>query len=320
MNPISSKFALLHFMSQVAAVGLWGSEPTRIAAVDLENRDCFTVHGLAPDTHYSFRLEKRALSGDPPAALASEFGEHSDDERSCFPPATIEHEGSSTGESSTGPPETDTADGTSSALTGPEICQSGGGSSACSEGGTDIQTDDGRANGKTSLTSSTRAVAGHNRSTLPSETQGYALDGESWMWHSAGSRRHSYDISEDPIISVGGEWVLAAAVLVATPPAVPFILDAECCGPNLRLSNSNLTVTNCGRKKWSAVRTTLGFASGVHSWKVRIDRSEHPPLLPSLMSSILAMVSRRSIVGSCEARHFGVHAVQQPENGLPVIA
>lgn len=262
-------------------MGLWGSEPTRIVAVGLEHCDCFTVHGLAPDTHYSFRLEKHALPGDPSIAFASEFGEHSDDDRSCFPPATVGHEGSSTGGSSAGPPETDTADGASSALTGPEVSQGSGGSSAYSEGGTDIQTDDGRANGKTSLTSSTRAVAGHNRRTLPSETQGYALDGESWVWHSAGSRKQSYDISEDPIETVGGEWVLTAAIFVATRPAVPFMLDAESCGPNLRLSNSNLTVTNCGRKKWNAVRTMLGFSSGVHSWKVRIDRSEHPHILPS---------------------------------------
>lgn len=209
-----------------------------------------------------------------------------DEEQSCVPSAAGIGGSSSAGESLADPPETDHADGASSALTDPEQSHGGGETSAFSEGGTDAQTDGAPTHSHISFASSTRAVVGQNHSNFSTgETQVYAVDGEGRAWYSIGDRGEPCVVLEDPLVPAAipeatrniGEWTTVATVCVATPPEVPFMLDAESCGPNLLLSNLNLTVTNTGRKKWSAVRTTLGFASGVHSWKVRIDRSGSDP-------------------------------------------
>lgn len=262
----------------MAAVGLWGLEPFKIAAIDLKPRDRYTVHGLAADTLYRFHLEQRRLPGETPGAFTSEGGENSDDERSCFPAAVggNENEGSSAGGSSADPPETDTADGASSALTDPGQSHGGGESSAFSEAGTDVQTDERRAHGKSSCASSTRAVARHNHSRSLSETEAYIMDGECWTWHSTDGHKRPFGITEGFLAERVGDWVTVGTECVATPPEIPFMLDTEGCEPHLRLSNSNLTVTNSGRKKWSAVRATVGFNSGVRRWKVLIDRSVRP--------------------------------------------
>lgn len=254
---------------QVRACGLWGSEPFRAAALDLSSRGCLKVNGLAADTCYSFRLERRAESSSlavPP--LAADL---SDDEGSC-PLSAATVGANSTGESSADQLGADVADG-ASALTGLDGSGGGGGGggSTCSEGCTTVLTDESqRQEGQASYcTSSTRAVAG--RHSRPSGTDRHTNNRMEFQWPSMGGRDRVCGTSED-FVSGRVNGAIVAAVSVATPPEVPFMLDAEGCGPNLRLTNSNLTVTNTGRKKWSAVRSTRGFACGVHRWKVRIDR------------------------------------------------
>lgn len=256
---------------QVRACGLWGSEPFRVAALDLSSRGCLKVYGLAADTCYSFRLERRAASPSPVVPpLAADL---SDDEGSCpLSAATVGP--TSTGESSADQLGVDTADG-ASALTALDGSGGGGGGggSTCSEGCTTVLTEESqRQEGQASYcTSSTRAVAG--RRSRPSGTDRYTNKRMEFQWPSMGGRGRFSGTSEE-FVSGRANGAIVATMSVATPPEVPFVLDAEGCGPNLRLTNSNLTVANTGRKKWSAVRATRGFACGVHRWKVRIDRSE----------------------------------------------
>ena len=66
----------------------------------------------------------------------------------------------------------------------------------------------------------------------------------------------------------------ASSVLVATDADNVFLLDAESLptNANLVLSNGGLTVRNTVSKKWSTVRATAKFTSGVHKWEVIVDR------------------------------------------------
>ena len=50
------------------------------------------------------------------------------------------------------------------------------------------------------------------------------------------------------------------------------MLNPDATGPNLTLSNGNLTVTNKVNKKWNACRATTCFSSGMHSWDVHVDK------------------------------------------------
>eukprot|EP00752_Nemacystus_decipiens_P011018 g9791.t1 len=267
---------------KVRACGLWGSEPFRVAALDLHGRGCLKVYGLAPDTCYSFRLERRVASPSPAIpALAADL---SDDEGSCpLSAATIG--ANSTGESSADQLGADIADA-ASALTGLDGSGGGGGGggSTCSEGCTTVLTDESqRQEGQASCcTSSTRAVAGRNSRRFI--TDRYTNKRMEFQWPSMGGRDRFCATSED-FVTGRANGAIVATMSVATPPEVPFMLDAEGCGPNLRLSRSNLTVTNTGRKKWSAVRATRGFACGVHRWKVRIDRCVSKNVFVGVMSS-----------------------------------
>lgn len=221
------------------------------------------MYGLAADTCYSFRLEHRAASPSP--AVPPLAADLSDDEGSCLLSA-VTVGANSTGESTADQLAADVADG-ASALTGLDGSGGGGGGggSTCSEGCTTVLTDESqRQDGQASYcTSSTRAIAGRN-SRPPKHMD--------FHWPSMGGRDRFGGTSED-FVTGRANGAIVATMSVATPPEVPFMLDAEGCGPNLRLTNSNLTVTNTGRKKWSAVRATRGFACGVHRWRVRIDRS-----------------------------------------------
>lgn len=240
-----------------------------MAALDLSSRGCLKVYGLAADTCYSFRLERRAASPSP--AIPPLAADLSDDEGSC-PLSAATVGANSTGESSADQLGADTADG-ASALTGLDGSGGGGGGegSTCSEGCTTVLTDESqRQEGQASYcTSSTRAVAGRNF--RPSGTDRYAERME-FQWPSMDGRDQFCGTSED-FVTGRANGAVVAIVSVATPPEIPFMLDTEGCGPGLRLTNSNLTVTNTGRKKWSAVRATRGFTCGVHRWQVRIDRS-----------------------------------------------
>ena len=66
--------------------------------------------------------------------------------------------------------------------------------------------------------------------------------------------------------------VCGPVVSVDTQVEVLFMLDPSAVGPNLQLSNGNFTVTNKQHKKWNAVRATVGFTSGVHTWDVHINK------------------------------------------------
>jgi len=54
------------------------------------------------------------------------------------------------------------------------------------------------------------------------------------------------------------------------PPLFKF--SASSCGPNLSLSEDNLTATNKVNKKWNMVRISTGFKSGTHTWHVHINK------------------------------------------------
>lgn len=275
---------------QVGASGLWGSEHFRVAALDLDSCGCLKIHGLTADTRYAFQLERRVASPSPPRATLLGDAEMLDDEHSCFPSAATIG-ASSIGESTADPTEgdlADLADGASSALTGLDESRGGGGgggcgeASVCSEGYTTVRTDESHMRIQASCASSTRAVAGKytNPSGNEVHTDPHVAKNE-WQWSSIVDRERPHGIPGNPSAlstdgdsaAAGGYTTIVATINVATPPQTPFMLDAEACGPNLRLANSNLTVANTGRKKWSAVRATRGFSSGVHRWKVQIDRS-----------------------------------------------
>ncbi|CAM9095192.1 unnamed protein product, partial [Hapterophycus canaliculatus] len=269
---------------KMSACGLWGSEPFHVAALDLDFRGCLRVYGLAADTRYAFRLERHESSPSQPPRPATV--DLSDDENSCFPSvATV-------GANSTGGSDqlaADVAD-CASALTGFDgsTGEGGGGVSTCSEGCTTVVTDESRRQGgqASCCTSSTRAVAGRHLS--PSSGDRYAnrhtTDREEVRWPAIGDRDRTCGASENFMMgTVNG--AIVASLSVATPPEIPFMLDGEGCGPNLRLTNSNLTVVNIGRKKWSAVRATRGFTCGLHRWQVRIDRCVSKNVFIGVMTS-----------------------------------
>lgn len=150
----------------------------------------------------------------------------------------------------------DVRDGESSAFTGADGSYGGGGgTSTCSD-------DENRMYERARSVSSTRVIVGQNSTTPKVDSCAKA------------QTRHVSEASTsaDGGIELERGGAILACISVATPPEVPFMFDNEGCGPNLRLSNSNLTVTNIYRKKWNAVRTTRGFSSGVHDWKIHVDR------------------------------------------------
>jgi hypothetical protein len=57
-----------------------------------------------------------------------------------------------------------------------------------------------------------------------------------------------------------------------TDSEVLFSWSALTSGPNLKLSDDRLTVTNSVNKKWNSVRATTGCLEGKCSWAVRIDQ------------------------------------------------
>ena len=261
------------------ASGLWGSEPYHIAALDLDSCGCLKVHGLAADTHYVFRLEHRVVPSSPPRAPPAESTGTLDDEHSCFPLAAAMGGVDSAGEATADPLGADAVDGASRVLTGLT-----GNHDAGAGGGAAASTTEKHRQNQADRAPSTRAAAGRSLHPRDSDlfTTTYTIAGDDARWPSIGSRQQQpYDtlenrnsVTPNANCAVGrGETTILTTLSVSTPPEVPFMLDADGCGPNLRLTKSNLTVTNNGRKKWSAVRATRGFSSGVHRWKVRVDRS-----------------------------------------------
>lgn len=267
------------------ASGLWGSEPYHVAALDLDSRGCLKVHGLAADTHYNFRLEHRVVPSSPPRTPLSENASALGDEHSCLPSAASISAANAAGEATADSLGADAVDGASSALTGSTGSHDAEGGGERTAG----NTDENRRQTQVDCAPSARAVAGkglHRRdSDLFTTTHSIEGDDDS-QWPSIGSREHQHQQPYDTLanrksvtldasfaVRRGDETTVLATLSVSTPPEVPFMLDADGCGPNLRLTKSNLTVTNNARKKWSAVRATRGFSSGVHGWKVRVDRS-----------------------------------------------
>ncbi|KAF0697446.1 Aste57867_11869 [Aphanomyces stellatus] len=61
-------------------------------------------------------------------------------------------------------------------------------------------------------------------------------------------------------------------VTFQTPCESVLELDPTAMGSNLELLNHNMTVRNRVNKKWHAVRASVAYTSGVHSWDVRIDK------------------------------------------------
>ena len=75
-------------------------------------------------------------------------------------------------------------------------------------------------------------------------------------------------ISDEPHVHV----VHSRSITVCTFQETLFMLNPDATGPNLTLSNGNLTVTNKVNKKWNACRATTCFSSGMHSWDVHVDK------------------------------------------------
>lgn len=266
------------------ASGLWGSEPYHVAALDLDSRGCLKVHGLSADTHYNFRLEHRIVASSPPRTPLSDNASTLGDEHSCLPSAASIGAANAAGEPTADTLGADAVDGSSSALTGSTGSRDAEGGGERTVG----NTDENRRQTQADCAPSARSVAGRSLHRRDSDlfTTTHTIDGgDDSQWPSIGSREHQqqpYDtlanrksVTLDANFAVrrGDEATVLATLSVSTPPEVPFMLDADGCGPNLRLTKSNLTVTNNARKKWSAVRATRGFSSGVHGWKVRVDRS-----------------------------------------------
>lgn len=267
---------------QVSAGGLWGEEPFRVIAFDLDNIGCLKVRGLKADTRYRFRLERPVSPRSPRTETpAREVAETSDDEELCFL-SSPRKGAASVGEITSDIQGVGVRDGESSALTGADGSYGGGGgASICSEGFTTVHTDESRRYGRARSVSSTRVVVGRSSSTpeVHSCANAQTRHEEEWGLPSVGIVRRSSCVSEASTSADGGMelevsrgGVILACISVATPPEVPFMFDNKGCGPNLRLSNSNLTVTNTCRKKWNAIRATRGFSSGIHCWKIHVDR------------------------------------------------
>lgn len=265
---------------------LWGAEPFKIVAENLPASGTFTLRGLAPDTRYCFRLEGRHAAAIAHASKTTNSSAKEDNTEPIHLASRGEIGGGSARKpSAVGAEGTDTASCESSATTDPERSHRGGTMMFTnSQGSTNLGMDGGRTQRQSSLSSSTSAVLRktHNGGFSGGETnQTQPKDRETRKGDSPPGGRDAFRIADDPkAIFTANEWVLQDGqeavtvdfLHVATPPELPFRLDIDGCGPHLRLSNSNLTVTNIGRKKWSAVRATIGFSSGVHRWKVHIDR------------------------------------------------
>lgn len=67
-------------------------------------------------------------------------------------------------------------------------------------------------------------------------------------------------------------FVLFSLSLLLFRHNIKKFLSVEAAGPNLRLSNNGLTVTNTVNKQWNAVRASVGWNTGVHYWEVHIDK------------------------------------------------
>jgi alpha-tubulin suppressor-like RCC1 family protein len=78
--------------------------------------------------------------------------------------------------------------------------------------------------------------------------------------------------------------LLGKPVYLDTRSETLFILDPNSCGPNLVLSNNNLSVTNTVNKKWNAIRASACFSSGVHYWEVHIDKCVSKNIFVGVMS------------------------------------
>ncbi|CAM9188437.1 unnamed protein product, partial [Discosporangium mesarthrocarpum] len=251
---------------KVSNSGLWGSDPDSLVASDLEPRGCFTIRGLAADTRYAFRLEYF-----PPRDPISPH------------PRTVSRDGDS-GDTTDAwvdnRPKQDTVKATEK---GDDDVSHRLLHGCDSEEGCDDRTEE--SSGAGTIPGVSIAVSG-------SEGDGHT---ESGVTHGVRSVTSSLcgvaepgefeacieDIDDGTSGEEGGIWSCAAqghtsavpsVTFVATPSEVPFMLDPEGRGQNLRLSNSNLTVTNEVNKKWNAIRATTGFSTGVHSWKIHVDR------------------------------------------------
>lgn len=67
------------------------------------------------------------------------------------------------------------------------------------------------------------------------------------------------------------EIYLSTIIDVYTQPEILFTFDRNACSDHLSLIN-DLTVVNKCKKKWSTVRATNYFNSGIHYWEVSIDK------------------------------------------------
>lgn len=104
-----------------------------------------------------------------------------------------------------------------------------------------------------------------------------------------------------PWLSVGSFFLaLNKTSNNATPD---LFIAADAAGPNLRLSNGGLTVTNGANKQWNAVRATGGWNTGTHYWEVHIDKSvlripllalifATPPPLPHTHAHLVPRLTR----------------------------
>lgn len=63
----------------------------------------------------------------------------------------------------------------------------------------------------------------------------------------------------------------SAVVDVCASRSHTFSFDANFCGPNIRISNSALSVTYMSNENWSTALGSNGFAYGVNYWEVQID-------------------------------------------------
>ncbi|KAH9133096.1 hypothetical protein LEN26_007158 [Aphanomyces euteiches] len=64
----------------------------------------------------------------------------------------------------------------------------------------------------------------------------------------------------------------SSGIDIRTPSESILELDPTSMGSNLELLNHNMSVRNRVNKKWHAVRASVAYTSGVHSWDVRIDK------------------------------------------------
>ena len=94
-------------------------------------------------------------------------------------------------------------------------------------------------------------------------------------------------IMEEQVSEEAGNLVstlIGKPVYLDTRPETLFILDPNSCGPNLVLTNNNLSVTNTVNKKWNAIRASACFSSGLHFWEVHIDKCVSKNIFVGVMS------------------------------------